>query len=171
MKCFIFLSTICLVALSTATVRADDSRLVNEAIIEASIDDVWEAWTTKKGIESWMVAHADIELKVGGKMRTHYDPNGVLGDPNSIENTILCYDPKRMLSIKATKTPEKFPFKKAIEGMWTMIYLEELGPKRTKVTTVGLGFTNDPESQKMREFFKAGNAQTLEQLRKRFAPK
>ena len=83
--------------------RADDERVVTEAVVEASVDDVWRAWTTKQGIESWMVAQAEIELKVGGKMLTHYDPNGRIGDPNTIENTILSFEPKRMLSIKATK--------------------------------------------------------------------
>jgi hypothetical protein len=34
-----------------------------------------------------------------------------------------------------------------------------------------MGFGNDDESKKMREFFKRGNAFTLEELQKRFAAK
>ena len=34
-----------------------------------------------------------------------------------------------------------------------------------------MGFGNDDESKKMREFFKHGNAVTLEGLQKRFAAK
>ena len=78
-------------------------------LIEAPVDAVWAAFTTKEGQESWNVSHAEIDLKIGGKMRTHYDPNGRIGDPNTIENTILCFEPKRMLAIQVANPPEKFP--------------------------------------------------------------
>ncbi len=145
--------------------------LVHAAIIDAPRAEVWKAFTTKEGAESWMVAHASIDLKVGGKMLTHYDKNGKLGDPNSIENTILSFDPERMLSIKATRQPAKFPFKAAIKDLWTVIYFEDAGPGKTKVTVVGLGWGNDEESQKMRAFFNTGNDITLKRLQRRFAAK
>jgi uncharacterized protein YndB with AHSA1/START domain len=87
---------------------------------------VWDAFTTKQGQESWNVAHAEIELKVGGKMRTHYDPKGRIGDPDTIENTILCFEPKRMLAIQVINPPEKFPYKSAIKNMWTVLNVMEL---------------------------------------------
>lgn len=153
------------------TVAAGEDRLVHALVIDGSVDEVWMAFTTKKGIESWMVPVAEIELKVGGKMRTSYDATSTLRDGKTIENTILSFDPKRMLSIKATKPPEGFPFAEAIKSMWTVIYFDELGPKQTRVTVVGLGYGTDEESKKLREHFDKGNAFTLEQLRKRFALK
>lgn len=149
--------------------RLEDTRLVHEGVVEAAVDDVWTAFTTKAGAESWMVAHAEIDLRVGGKMLTHYDPKGKIGDPNTIENTILSFDPKRMLSIKATKPPQNFPLAEAIKSMWTVVYFEEVGPKRTRVTVVGLGYGNDEESKKLRKHFEWGNAYTLKKLQERFA--
>ena len=95
-------------------------------MIEAPVDAVWAAFTTKEGQESWNVAHAEIDLKIGGKMRTHYDAAGRIGDPNTIENTILCFEPRRMLAIQVTNPPEKFPYKNAIKKMWTVLYFEEM---------------------------------------------
>ena len=150
---------------------ADDARLVHEGVVEASLDDVWAAFTTKAGQESWMVAHAEIDLQVGGKMLTHYDPKGIIGDPQTIENTILSFDPKRMFSIRATKPPEKFPFKEALKKMWTVVYFEAAGDRQTKVTVVSQGFGDDDESKQMRGHFNAGNAYTLKKLQQRFATK
>lgn len=150
---------------------AEAPPLVHSGIVNASLDDVWAAFTTSDGIKSWMLPHADIDLKVGGKMRTHYDKNGKLGDEHSIENTILSYDPKRMFSIKATKQPKNFPFKNAIAGMWTVIYFEAMGEQQTRLTIVGLGFTDEEESQKMRKAFDAGNGYTLKKLQQHFAAK
>ncbi len=143
--------------------------LRHEGIINAPVADVWAAFTTKAGIESWMVPHAEIDLRVGGKMRTHYDPQGVIGDENTIENTILSYEPMRMLSLKATKPPASFPFKAAIENTWSVIHFEPIGPDRTRVVTIGLGYGVDEESLKMRSFFEQGNDWTLRMLAAKFA--
>jgi WD40 repeat protein/uncharacterized protein YndB with AHSA1/START domain len=143
--------------------------LRHEVVVDAPPEEVWEAFTTKKGVESWMVAQGDVDLRIGGKMRTHYNPKGVLGDENSIENTILSYEPMRMLSIKATKCPASFPFKASIDNMWTVVYLEPVGSDQTRVTCVGMGYGDDEESQKLRTHFERGNAYTLKKLQERFA--
>ncbi len=55
--------------------------------------------------------------------------------------------------------------------MWTVVYITAVGQTQSRVSVVGLGFTDDPESKKMYEFFNAGNAHTLKQLQQLFAPK
>jgi hypothetical protein len=55
--------------------------------------------------------------------------------------------------------------------MWTILYFEAQGEKATRVRGVCLGFGDDDESRKMREFFNRGNATTLQRLQKRFAEK
>ena len=94
----------------TPASKSTASEQVTEGMIAAPVDAVWAALTTKEGQESWNVAHAEIDLKIGGKMRTHYDAAGRIGDPNTIENTILCFEPRRMLAIQVTNPPEKFPY-------------------------------------------------------------
>ncbi len=151
--------------------QSGPNELVTEGLIKAPVDAVWAALVTKEGQESWNVSHAEIDLKVGGKMRTHYDPNGRIGDPNTIENTILCFEPKRMLSIQVANPPENFPFKNAIKSMWTVIYFEDAGPSLTRLRIVGTGYGNDDESRKLRLFFDRGNAYTLKKLQEKFAGK
>ena len=149
----------------------DDKRLIHEGIVNAPLDQVWAAFTTREGLESWMAAHAEIELKLGGTMKTQYDPKGTIDDAKAIENTILSYEPTRMLSFKVTKAPQGFPFPNGIRNMWTVVYFEVQGEKATRVRVVSMGFGNDDESKKMRQFFNRGNAFTLQLLQKRFAPK
>ncbi len=169
--------SVLLLAIAWGTIQglAEDSReydrLIHEGIVTAPVKDVWAAFTTKIGQESWMVAHSEVELKIGGRMRTHYDPKGKIGDPMTIENMIICYDPECMLSIKVTMPPKGFPFPNAVKSMWTVIYFEAASPQTTRVRIVGLGFGDDEESKKMRAFFDRGNAFTLKKLQERFVPK
>ena len=151
----------------SATLAGAAEPIKTTGVVAAPRSEVWKAFTTSKGAESWMVAHADIDLKIGGLMRAHYDPKGELGDEQTIENTILSFDPERMYSIKNTKAPKTFPFPKAIQSMWTVVYFDDAGEGKTRVTVVGLGFTDDEESQKLREFFQRGNEVTMQRLQKR----
>jgi uncharacterized protein YndB with AHSA1/START domain len=149
----------------------DESRQTTEGIIEAPLDYVWDALATKKGQEAWNVAHAEIDLKIGGKMLTHYDAKGKIGDPHTIENLILAFEPKKMLTIKVGKPPENFPFKEAIKNVWHIMYFEDAGAGRTRLRVVGLGYGSDEESKKLRAFFEKGNAFTLKKLQEHFAGK
>lgn len=160
-----------LAILSSGARAQDNTPLVHEGLVNAPVDQVWAALTTSEGLESWMAAHARIELRIGGTMKTQYDPKGTIDDSKAIENTILSYEPMRMLSFKVTKAPVGFPFPNAIKNMWTVVYFTPEGDKATRVREVSMGFGADDESKKMREFFNRGNAVTLQHLQKRFATK
>lgn len=164
-----------LVALTTLAVlsvyaRAQETEpIVTEGKIEASIESVWQAWTTSEGLRAWLAPHAEIDFRLGGLMRTNYNAEGTLDDPQTIENTILSFEPERMLSIKVAKAPTAFPFPKAIYKMWTVIYFEKVGPNVTHIRVVGMGFDSSEESQRMRTFFEQGNRITVEQLQRHFS--
>ena len=85
----------------------------SEAIIDAPQAEVWNAFTSRAGVESWMVAKASIDLRLGGLMRTQYRKEGELGDDGTIENTFLSFDAPRMYSMRISKPPATFPFANA----------------------------------------------------------
>ncbi|HVL68988.1 MAG TPA: SRPBCC domain-containing protein [Vicinamibacterales bacterium] len=156
------------VASLAPALRQDTTPIVTEGVVQAPVAAVWKAWTTSEGLRAWLAPHAEIDLRIGGLMRTNYDRDGRLGDARTIENTILSFEPGRMLSIRVAKFPRDFPFPNAIGDMWTVMYFEPAGDDRTRLRIVGLGFRTDEESQKMRAFFERGNAVTLQQLQSHF---
>jgi uncharacterized protein YndB with AHSA1/START domain len=163
--------TLCMI-LACASPALADRTLVHQATIPAPVADVWNAFPTSEGFESWAVAHAEIDLRVGGEMRTHYDPQGVIGDKHTIVNQILSFEPQRMLSIQNTKAPEGFPHFELFKQTWSVIYFEPVDDlrDRTRVRIVGMGWGEGAEWDALYDFFKHGNAQTLEALRKKFEP-
>lgn len=142
----------------------EETREVFEVEIEASVDDIWNAFTTTEGLKSWVAPLADIDFKVGGKWRANYNKDGELGDATTIENTILCYDPKRMISLKATGFPEGFEFEDAAKETWSIFYFTPVSDSVTKITVVGLGYNDSEQSKKMRAFFKVANKYSMDQL-------
>lgn len=144
---------------------------VTEGFINASPPEVWRIFTTAEGYKQTGVAYADVDFKIGGTIRTHYDSKGRLGDANTIVNEILAYEPERMLSIRIKQAPADFKYPDAIAGTWTVIYLTPAGDNMTQVRIVGLGYTDAPRSQAMRKFFADGNRWTLDHIAKPYWPK
>lgn len=68
--------------------RASES-IVAEGVVSAPVTAVWYAWTTTEGLKSWLAPHAEMDLRIGGLMRSNYDPEGELGGPGTIENRVL----------------------------------------------------------------------------------
>jgi uncharacterized protein YndB with AHSA1/START domain len=147
----------------------DEVPLVHEAVLDAPVSEVWKVFTTSEGWKALGVAHAQVDFRVGGRILSHYDPNGRLGDEKTIENTILAFEPGRMLAFKATKPPAGFPFpREVLDRMWSVLALTDLGDGRTRISLRGYGYGSDDASRKMRAFFGQGNAWVLARLAQRF---
>ena len=159
-----------LACLGSAPLQAAEPQ-VTEGFINAPIAEVWRLFTTSEGYRATGAAQAEVDLRVGGTIRSHYDPNGKLGDPETIVNEILAYEPQRMLAIRIGRAPASFPYPEAREGTWTVIYFTKSGEDMTHVRIVGLGYRDDPQSQAMRDFFAAGNRWTLDHIAKQYWPK
>jgi uncharacterized protein YndB with AHSA1/START domain len=149
--------------------RAADSQ-VTDGFINAPLSEVWRIFTTTEGYKSTGVNQADIELRIGGHIRTHYGP-GELGDAETIDNEILAFDPEAMLALRVAQAPASFPHRAALQGTWTVIYFDAAGENMTRVRIVGLGYTNDPESQALRTYFEKANRDVIDRVGKRYWPK
>jgi len=149
--------------------HADDVAFVNEGIVDAPIAEVWKIWSTSEGYRVLGPALADVDLRVGGTIRSRYRADGVLGDAETIENVILAYEPPTMMAIQIKKPPATFPFKEAWRKPWTVLTLVPLEDGRTLIRAASLGYGTDEESLAMRRFFEAGNQQSIEQVQRHFA--
>jgi uncharacterized protein YndB with AHSA1/START domain len=72
-----------------------------------------------------------------------------------------------MLTIQIDKPPKGFPFMNVYPQVWTVMTLTDAGTPdtpRTHVRLCGLGYTAEPESQKMRAFFQTGNDWVMQKL-------
>ncbi|HLO98376.1 MAG TPA: SRPBCC domain-containing protein [Fimbriimonas sp.] len=137
-------------------------------IVPASLEKVWQAWTTSEGICTWMVPSGKVDFRINGSYRTSYNPGSDLTGPEVIENKILAYDPLRMITINNAKTPADFPFKEAMAKTWTVIYFKSIEANRTEVTVRMNGFDESSDSKNLKKFFTVGNKQTIDALVKLF---
>lgn len=140
--------------------REPVKRLDFEVIVPASQQEVWTAFTTKEGMESWIAPSARVDLSLGGVWEVGYQgaqPGG---------GTILSYLPFEMLSLHAM-APETFPTVRK-EGTIAVFFFERLGEKQTRVRIAQIGWKNGEEWDKAFDYLSRGNAILLNMLLKRF---
>lgn len=159
-----------LLALLTRPAAAAEPQ-VTEGFVNATTAEVWRLFTTSEGYKLTGAALAEVDLRIGGLIRSHYNPQAQLGDAETIVNEILAFEPERMLAIRIKQPPASFPYKDAAADTWTVIYMNPAGDNMTQVRIVGLGYSDAPQSQAMRKFFAEGNRWTLDHIAKRYWPK
>ena len=146
---------------------ADEPSFVNEGVIPAPVDEVWKVFATSEGYKALGPALAEVDLRVGGAIRSRYRADGVLGDAETIENVIVDYRAPVMMAIRIQKPPASFPFKEAWKSTWTVLTLTPT-EDGTHLRAASYGYGTDEESVAMRRFFEAGNQQTIDTLRRHF---
>jgi uncharacterized protein YndB with AHSA1/START domain len=157
-----------LAAVAGLAASADEITFVNDGLVPAPIDEVWKVFSTSQGYTVLGPALAEVDLRVGGTIRSRYRADGTLGDAETIENVILAYEPPTMLALRIQKPPATFPFKEAWKKPWTVITLTPVDGGHTRVRVASLGYGSDDDSLAMRRFFESGNQQTIEALRRHF---
>jgi len=141
--------------------HADNMVLTQTFEVDVPIDSVWNAYTTKKGWESWAVAIADIDFKINGLIRTNYNKNATIGDSTTITLHIINYVPQRMLSLQAELT-KNFPafMQEDEKDLFNVILFEEINPNKTRVVSYGIGYKNNEKYMSLMKFFVQGNEQS-----------
>lgn len=143
--------------------------LRHEAVVPATPEAVWEAISTEAGWMSWAVPFARIDLRLGGRIETSYDPLAKAGDPANILSRILAYLPGRMIAFQAERAPPGFPHPEQLQGLFSVLEVVSQGQGASRVSVSGVGYTDSPAHLELRDFFEQGNAWTLERLVERFS--
>lgn len=139
--------------------------LIQELTVEARIDSVWNAYTTKKGMENWAVPLAEIDLKVGGSIKTNYNEQGRIGDSTTIVTHIINYVPKRLITLQA-EISDNFPefMKDDAKDFYNVVYYDELDNGHTDIKSFGIGYKNTPKYLSLMNYFIQANEKTLMNL-------
>lgn len=144
--------------------------LVHETVIDAPVADVWAALSTEEGWKMWGPRFAWFDLRFGGSIETGYFEDTVRGDPRNIIHRIIAFVPERMMALQVLQAPESGPVSlDTIKHTWGVYELEPLGVEQTRLRISGMGYGVDEQSSRLLEFFKTGNAYSINLLKRNLA--
>ena len=132
-----------------------DSAIQKEAIVNASIEKVWNAWTTSEGATTFFAPQAKIELDLGGAYELYFDLEAPKGLQGSEGCHVLSFLPKEMLSFEWNAPPE-FPHvrkQQMRKHTWVILRLCPIAKDQTKVRVTHLGWKEGEEWEKVFRYF------------------
>jgi uncharacterized protein YndB with AHSA1/START domain len=136
-------------------------------IVAANRADVWAAWTTKEGSQSFFARRANVELGIGGRYEMLFNLEAPPGSQGSERCTILSYLPQEMLSF-TWNAPPKFPDLRH-EHTWVVVQIHPRGDSHSTVALAHLGWRSGSEWQQVHDYFVEAWDLVLNRLVHRFA--
>ncbi len=135
--------------------------------VNASVDEVWDAWTTEEGIKTFFAPQCSIELRPGGKYEMVFMLSAKPGERGSEGAVFLALEKPRMLSF-TWNAPTELPDIRRQRTHVTLT-LTKVDERVTKVKLVNDGYGSGGQWKKALEYFeRAWGKIVLPRLRHRF---
>lgn len=119
--------------------------------VNAALDEVWDCWTTSRGLVEFLAPAAFTELEIGGPFELYYDLDAEESERGGEGLKILDYTPKERLLVQWCAPPKFENFRG--KQTWVEVRLREITPARIQVAITHGGFGEGPEWDKMHHYF------------------
>jgi uncharacterized protein YndB with AHSA1/START domain len=136
-------------------------------VVDVSAEEIWRAWTTGEGAETFFAPRCTVEARPGGKYEMLFDLDQPPGRQGSEGMIVLAVQPGRMLSFTWNNPPELPGIRD--QRTHVTVFLEELAPTQTRVVLRHDGWGEGGEWDKAVEYFeRAWKRIVLPRLKHRF---
>ncbi len=153
------------VSSGTEILPSGEVLVVHEIIVDASLEQVWKAFTEEEEWKKWLTPEVEIKLSINGTIRSHYTAGAELGGPGTIEIKILYFIPYKQITMQAVLGDSFGPeLKLAEKNLYSVYEFESLGRDETKVSLYGIGYPDTAEWKETLEFFRSNNEASLLKL-------
>ncbi len=164
MKLIAFAVLACLLIASS---NAHGERAITkDIVVDATLDQAWDAWTTREGITSFFAPDARIEPRVGGAFHIHFDPMAPDGLKGADDMRYMALQPKKMISFD-WNAPPSLPEARR-QRTFVVVRLEPLGERQTRVRLHHIGWGDGGEWDKAFAYFDRAWGNVLASLKQRF---
>ena len=150
----------------SAFAGAAERAIEKEIVVAAPIDAVWEAWTSKAGIESFFAPEAEVEPKVGGAFHIHMDPLAQPGMKGADDMRFLALQRPTMLTFD-WNAPPSLPEART-QRTFVIVRLADVDGRTTRVTLHHTGWGSGGEWDKTFAYFDRAWGVVLGNLKQRF---
>lgn len=147
-------------------VLAAERTIEKQIVVDADVDRVWDAWTTREGIVSFFAPDAQIDARVGGAFHIHVNPLAAPGMKGADDMRFMALQPKKMLSFDWNAPPHLAEARR--QRTFVIIRLEPVSDKQTRVSLFHAGWGEGGEWDKAYAYFGRAWDSVLGNLKKRF---
>ena len=141
--------------------------LHKEVEVAASLENVWHAWTTTEGVNTFFSPNATVDLRVGGPFEIYFIDDAPYGSRGSEGCKILSYLPMKMLAFDWNSPPQFEPLRH--KRTQVILLFEQTEPGKVKVDFSQYGWGVGEDWDQVYAYFDKAWSYVLGNLQKRFA--
>lgn len=160
-----FLVAACALLLQPPAAAAERA-IDKQVVIAATVDQAWEAWTTREGIVSFFAPDAVVDPRVGGAFHVYIDPTAPDGMKGADDMRFLALQPKKMISFD-WNAPPSLPQARA-QRTFVVVRFEPVNERETRVSLHHTGWGEGGEWDQAFAYFDRAWGNVLANLKKRF---
>ena len=153
-------------ALSLGVAGAAERAIDKEVVVNATLDQAWDAWTTREGIVSFFAPDAQVEPRVGGAFHIHMDPGGAPGMKGADDMRYMALQPKKMLSFDWNAPPHLTEAR--AQRTFVVVRFAAVDEKTTRVTLHHTGWGEGGQWDQAFAYFDRAWGNVLDNLKKRY---
>lgn len=138
-------------------------------VVPININETWKLFTTDEGLKKWIAPVVKIDMKIGGSIKTNYDPAKTVDDTTSIKLDIVNYIEYEMLTLKVNLN-NNFPpeAKREDKNLQEILQFVKVDDNKTKIISSMVGWGQGSHWDKTYSFFEKGNDWTYKEILKLF---
>jgi uncharacterized protein YndB with AHSA1/START domain len=144
----------------------EERRIVKEALVKATPEAVFEAWSTSEGIATFFAPEARVEARPDGPFEVYINPYARPGMKGADDMRVLGVQDNRMISF-TWNAPPHLPQARAQRTFVTVRMQPEGAETRVRLTHTGWG--DGGEWDKAYAYFDRAWGNVMANLQKRFA--
>jgi len=153
--------------LSTLQAAGAAERSIDKSVVvPATLDQTWDAWTTRDGITSFFAPDAKIEARPGGAFHIYINPLAEPGLKGADDMRFMALQPKQMLSFD-WNAPPHLPQARQQRTL-VVLRFAPVSEKETRVSLHHTGWGDGGEWDKTYAYFDRAWDGVLGNLKKRF---
>ena len=134
--------------------------------VAATLDQAWDAWTTREGITSFFAPDARIEPRVGGAFQVYMDPLAEPGMKGADDMRFMAVQPKKMISFDWNAPPHLAQARQ--QRTFVVVRFEPVSDKLTRVSVHHTGWGDGGEWDQTYAYFDRAWTGVLGNMKKRF---
>lgn len=146
--------------------QAAERSIDKQVEVAATLDQAWDAWTTRDGIVSFFAPDAKIEPRVGGAFQIYIDPLAEPGMKGADDMRFMAVQPKKMISFDWNAPPHLAEARK--QRTFVVVRFEPVSDKLTRVSLHHTGWGDGGEWDATYAYFDRAWGGVLGNLKKRF---
>ncbi|MBL8314561.1 MAG: SRPBCC domain-containing protein [Rubrivivax sp.] len=151
--------------LATAAWTAERA-IDKEVVVNATLEQAWQAWTTREGIVSFFAPEAQIDARVGGAFNIHFDPGAAPGAKGADDMRFMALQPMKMLSFDWNAPPHLAQAR--AQRTFVVLRFHPLAERSTRITLHHTGWGEGGEWDQAYAYFDRAWGNVLINLGKRF---